>query len=85
MSKQAKVEVKCCKTCGLWNIDEAKDKGGAVRHPAKCLWECPPLPESAAALGRAGVHVTLMMADYGKECPCWIKREIKTTRELPST
>ena len=74
--------VRCCKSCGLWDIESAKDKAGRVRKDTvvRCLWKMEhPLPDSVSAYGMPlRVEAGFMPASCGTKCQCWVDRTSNT-------
>lgn len=67
MSKQAQ----CCKTCKLWNIDEARSQSGRVMSDrvARCNWVSNEVyPDSVLSHPPKARYMTAQM---GEHCPCW--------------
>ena len=75
--------VRCCRTCGLWDIEKAKDKAGRLRKDrvARCMWVCPPLPEAAMYTGNRTIVAGYSSHDQGSECKCWVERTANTKSE----
>jgi len=73
MNELTKKYGKCCRTCGLWDIE--KDFADIVEKywSAKCLWKINvPLPFSVSYYFHGETGYT--RADKGAACPCWIER-----------
>ncbi len=69
---------KCCGTCALWDIDNAKTKSGAVQGhvPARCLWRSvEPRPEALRPRMITQQIPGFIMRDDGAYCTCYIKRD----------
>lgn len=67
----------CCRTCGHWDIEKAKDSAGKVkRHAdAPCLWRpTETYPESSLGPRATAYFLRKVRCDDGGNCMCWIPR-----------